>query len=78
MIFYNYKSPIPKHLCWRNWAKDLEGIGDELADFINLQLFPTLKDKLKPQGPQAERVKVMVSVFEDASDYMKSDTRWRI
>jgi type I restriction enzyme M protein len=73
----NYKSPIPKHVRWRNWAADPEGItGDELADFINLQLFPTLKDKLKPQG-QAERVKVIVSVFEDAYNYMKSGTLMR-
>ena len=74
----NYKSPIPKHLRWRNWASDPEGItGDELADFINLQLFPTLKDKLKPQGQQAERVKVIRSVFEDAYNYMKSGTLMR-
>ncbi|MEE9494728.1 MAG: type I restriction-modification system subunit M N-terminal domain-containing protein [Gammaproteobacteria bacterium] len=39
-----YKSPIPEHLRWRNWATDSEGMtGEELADFINLQLFPTLK-----------------------------------
>lgn len=74
----NYKSPLPKHLRWRNWAADPEGItGDELADFINLQLFPTLKDKLKPQGQQAERVKVIRSVFEDAYNYMKSGTLMR-
>lgn len=74
----NYKSPIPKHLRWRNWASDPEGItGDELADFINLQLFPTLKDKLKTQGQQAERVKVIRSVFEDAYNYMKSGTLMR-
>lgn len=47
----DYKSPIPKHLRWRNWAADSEGItGDELADFVNMQLFPTLKDKLKTSG----------------------------
>ena len=29
----DYKSPIPKHLRWRNWAADKEGMtGDELAD----------------------------------------------
>ncbi len=73
-----YKSPLPEHLRWRNWASDPEGItGDELADFINLQLFPTLKDKLKPKGPQAERIKVISSVFEDAYNYMKSGTLMR-
>jgi len=36
----NYKSPLPEPLRWRAWAKDPEGItGDELADFVNLQLF---------------------------------------
>lgn len=74
----DYKSPIPKHLRWRNWAADKEGMtGDELADFINLQLFPTLKDKLKTSGVQAERVKVIRSVFEDAYNYMKSGTLMR-
>jgi type I restriction enzyme M protein len=74
----DYKSPIPKHLRWRNWAADKEGMtGDELADFINLQLFPTLKDKLKTSGAQAERVKVIRSVFEDAYNYMKSGTLMR-
>jgi type I restriction enzyme M protein len=74
----DYKSPIPKHLRWRNWAADKEGMtGDELSDFVNLQLFPTLKDKLKTSGAQAERVKVIRSVFEDAYNYMKSGTLMR-
>lgn len=74
----DYKSPIPKHLRWRNWAANKEGItGDELADFVNMQLFPTLKEKLKASGVNAERVKVIRSVFEDAYNYMKSGTLMR-
>jgi len=74
----DYKSPIPKHLRWRNWAADKEGMtGDELADFVNMQLFPTLKEKLKASGVNAERVKVIRSVFEDAYNYMKSGTLMR-
>jgi type I restriction enzyme M protein len=74
----DYKSPIPKHLRWRNWAANKEGMtGDELSDFVNLQLFPTLKEKLKTTGAQAERVKVIRSVFEDAYNYMKSGTLMR-
>src|SRR5512136_2589565 len=47
-----YKSPLPEHLRWRSWAKDPEGnTGEELSDFVNMQLFPTLKNKLKTQGP---------------------------
>ena len=46
----NYRSPIPESLRWRNWAADQEGMtGDELLDFVNNQLFPTLKD-LQPKG----------------------------
>lgn len=74
----DYKPPIPKHLRWRNWAADKEGMtGDELADFVNMQLFPTLKEKLKATGVNAERVKVIRSVFEDAYNYMKSGTLMR-
>lgn len=35
-----YRSPIPEPLRWRNWAANAEGItGDELLDFLNIQLF---------------------------------------
>ena len=43
----NYKSIIPEDLQWRNWAvdeKDGEALtGDDLLNFVNNQLFPTLK-----------------------------------
>ena len=30
----HYKSPLPEHLRWRNWAADPAGMtGDELGDF---------------------------------------------
>ena len=42
----NYKSPLPSRLRWRKWAADPEGMtGDELADFINNDLFRTLKNR---------------------------------
>jgi type I restriction enzyme M protein len=66
-----YRSPVPKQLRWRNWAADTEGItGDELLDFVNNQLFPTLKNLTPPAGDQ--RGFVIRSVFEDAYNYMKS------
>jgi len=66
-----YRSPIPEPLRWRNWAADAEGItGDELLDFVNNQLFPTLKN-LQP-APDDQRGFVIKSVFEDAYNYMKS------
>ncbi len=74
----NYRSPLPEHLRWRNWASDKEGItGDELSDFVNLQLFPSLKDKLTLTGPQGLRAQVVHNVFEDAYNYMKSGTLMR-
>ena len=38
------KSPIPDEFKWQNWAADDEGLtGDQLMDFINNSLFPTLR-----------------------------------
>ena len=40
-----YVSIIPENLQWRNWAADPEGVtGEELSDFINNTLFPSLKE----------------------------------
>lgn len=82
----NYQSPLPEHLRWRNWAADAEGAtGDELNDFVNLQLFPTLKTKLsistnsdeKEEKLKARRAQVIRNIFEDAYNYMKSGTLMR-
>jgi type I restriction enzyme M protein len=73
-----YKSPIPEDLRWRNWATDSEGItGEALADFINDQLFPTLKTKLTGQGETGKRAQVVRDMFEDTYNYMKSGTLLR-
>jgi len=78
LLEQNYKSPLPEHMRWRAWAKDPEGMtGDELADFVNLQLFPTLKNKLNIQGPNGKRAMVVRDIFEDAYNYMKSGTLMR-
>jgi type I restriction enzyme M protein len=78
LIEDDYQSPLPAKLRWRNWAQDPEGMtGDELADFVNLQLFPTLKDKLPLHGPAGKRAQVVRDVFEDAYNYMKSGTLLR-
>jgi type I restriction enzyme M protein len=67
-----YRSPIPEKLRWRAWAADPEGItGDELLAFINIQLFPQLKE-LSTAGKQGDRRRVVRDVFEDAYNYMKS------
>ncbi|MGH8474965.1 MAG: N-6 DNA methylase [Methylococcales bacterium] len=68
----NYRSPIPEDLQWRTWAADPEGItGDALLAFINGELFPALKE-LPATGKNANRRRVVRSVFEDAYNYMKS------
>ncbi len=68
----DFRSPIPKRLQWRTWAADPEGLtGDALLDFINGDLFPTLKD-LRAKGTAANRGRVVRGVFEDAYNYMKS------
>ncbi len=74
----DYKSPLPENLRWRNWAADPEGMtGTPLADFVNGELFPTLKEKLVLEGPTGKRAQVIRNVFEDAYNYMKSGTLMR-
>jgi type I restriction enzyme M protein len=68
----SYRSPIPEKLQWRSWAADPEGpTGEDLLSFINLDLFPTLK-QLQPTGQPGDRRRVVRDVFEDAYNYMKS------
>ena len=41
----NYTSPIPAELHWDEWAGDDEGMtGDELLQFVDRKLFPTLSE----------------------------------
>tara|TARA_B100000508_G_scaffold130740_1_gene118317 strand:+ start:25200 stop:26630 length:1431 start_codon:yes stop_codon:yes gene_type:complete len=71
----NYQSPIPDHLKWKNWASDDEGLtGDKLMEFVDNELFPTLKDLDITLGPQA---KIIRSVFDDTYNYMKNGTLFR-
>jgi type I restriction enzyme M protein len=72
-----YKSPLQSRFRWSNWAKDAEGItGEELIDFVNNDLFPSLK-KLATAAGVSPHGKVVGSVFEDAYNYMKSGTLLR-
>ena len=70
----DYTSPIPEKLRWRNWAADAEGItGDELLDFVNNELFKSLKELELNAGTNGRGL-VVRSVFEDAYNYMKNGT----
>ncbi|MEO5332468.1 MAG: type I restriction-modification system subunit M [Magnetococcus sp. YQC-5] len=70
-----YRSPIPDHCRWRNWAAFKDGkpqiAASELIDHINNRLFPELKELLVAGDPKA---KVVREVFADANNYMKSGT----
>ena len=71
----DYESIIPEDLKWRNWAidhKDGEALtGDALLDFINNQLFPTLKN-LEITEETEKRVAIVKDIFEDANNFMKN------
>lgn len=71
----NYISDIPKNLQWileeGNWAGDDDGMnGEELIEFIDKKLFPSLKnidkDSISP------RAKIVKEVFDGNHNYMKS------
>ena len=70
----HYQSFIPDACRWRNWAHD-EGDGnamtaDELLNFVNNTLFPTLKTlEVTPDTPM--RSAIVRTTFEDANQYMK-------
>ena len=71
-----YKSPIPTQLQWRNWAEDDEGItGDELINFVNNKLFPTLKNLTVSAD---DRLGITIrQIFDGTNNYMKSGTTFR-
>lgn len=73
LIDPKYKSPIPEKFRYRNWAIDKEGItGQELADFIDKELFPTLKDLSVIESDT--RGLLIKNIFSDTYNYMKNGT----
>ncbi|MCD8285354.1 MAG: type I restriction-modification system subunit M [Prevotellaceae bacterium] len=70
----HFASIIPENCRWRQWARD-EGDGkaltaDELLDFVNNTLFPTLKAlEVTPATPMSQAI--VRTTFEDANQYMK-------
>jgi type I restriction enzyme M protein len=72
-----YRSPIPVGMRWREWAANPEGkTGEALLEFVNNQLFPTLK-ALDIGGRRDRRGVVVRRVFEDSYQYMKNGTLLR-
>jgi type I restriction enzyme M protein len=75
-----YTSPIPDELHWESWAGDDEGItGDELQQFVDQKLFPTLKNlKVGMSDDLAnKRALIVREVFDGNNNYMKSGTNIR-
>ncbi|MBL1458461.1 MAG: N-6 DNA methylase [Methylophaga sp.] len=72
----NYASPIPAELHWDEWAGDDEGMtGDELLQFVDRKLFPTLSEI---DLSTAKRRAVLVhEVFANNYNYMKSGIHLR-
>lgn len=71
-----YTSPIPAELHWDEWAGDDEGMtGDELLQFVDRKLFPTLSEI---DLSTAKRRAVLVhEVFANNYNYMKSGIHLR-
>ena len=70
----DYQSIIPVECRWQNWAKDDKSgtalTGDELLDFVNNNLFPTLK-KLPVDASTPIKKAIVQTTFADANQYMK-------
>ncbi len=72
----DYVSPIKPDLQWRNWAADDEGMtGDDLLEFVNNRLFPTLRNL--SVGTDNKRALLVREIFEGNNNYMKSGTIMR-
>ncbi len=70
----DYESIIPEECRWRNWAVD-DGkgtalTGDDLLDFVNNKLFPTLKDIEVSKDTPINKA-IVKTTFEDTNNYMK-------
>ncbi|WP_086232086.1 type I restriction-modification system subunit M [Campylobacter devanensis] len=69
-----FESIIPQNLRWRNWAhveNQHDGLtGDQLLNFVNNELFPTLR-KLEINSDTPIRQSIVRTTFEDANNYMK-------
>ena len=70
----DYTSIIPNECRWINWAHDDKtGIaltGDDLLNFVNNTLFPTLKNLAVTRETPIKKA-IVQTVFQDANNYMK-------
>ncbi len=70
----DYQSIIPEKFRWCNWAHDDHSkdimTGDTLLNFVNNELFPTLKN-LPVDMDTPIKKSIVKTTFEDANQYMK-------
>lgn len=70
----DYQSIIPEKFRWCNWAHDDHSkdimTGDTLLNFVNNELFPTLKT-LPVDMDTPIKKSIVKTTFEDANQYMK-------
>ena len=70
----SYTSIIPEACRWQNWAHDDKSgralTGEQLLDFVNNTLFPTLK-KLPVDASTPIKKAIVQTTFADANNYMK-------
>lgn len=69
-----YRSIIPEKLRWRSWAVDKKDgkalTGDALLNFVNNELFPSLRD-LPLDETSSRRQRIVRAAFEDNNNFMK-------
>jgi type I restriction enzyme M protein len=67
----NYTSPIHEKFRWESWAGNDEGMtGDELLEFVDRELFPSLRNVDVSAGNR--RALIVREIFEGNNNYMKS------
>ena len=76
----SYRSIIPEELRWRTWAVDRKDgkapTGEALLNFVNNDLFPTLKKLPVDENTETRRA-IVRAVFEGENNYMKDGTLLR-
>lgn len=72
----SYVPAVPEQYRWKNWAAGDDGItGDALLNFVNNDLFPSLKNL--EINPANKRTTVVKEVFSNSFNYMKNGTQLR-
>jgi type I restriction enzyme M protein len=72
----SYKPAVPDKYRWKTWAGQDHGItGDALLDFVNNDLFPSLK--ALEINSDNRRTTVVKEVFANSFNYMKNGTQLR-